>query len=371
MKKNDVNLELIKLITELNDGEYEVNTSQGNFKVEKSNSHMYSYGDNEVNKKISIIDEKGNPFSRYYFEHRWDHKWYDNTTEYEIDYPNQINLDYDHSLDLERGLVDIYLNDKHTKFYRIREGCIYDETQNIIARVENATISNHLVEINLNNYDRIVLINNEKVKIPQGKDIEEELNKYNQAVQKLKEKIAKDKYLKPIINQDLCTFRLYKDGIKLSDFKKKEEELLKLYKIYLDVIKIINYRHDINIMREIISGLNPEFHKLFRHSCRSKYDQISPTLDEELLKLKCGVYFIPLTKGLMQIDILPDDYCLKNAADGNPITEIEKSVLLELIVQVKEIVKKQQEEDREQEKKFKREQIKQLTRELNMLEKNQ
>ena len=140
--------------------------------------------------------------------------------------------------------------------------------------------------------------------------------------------------------------------------------------MYLEAMEIMNYRHDVNILREIVDGLNPEFHKLFRNTCKPKYASISTELDEELLKLKCGIYFIPFSKGLMQIDILPDNYCLRDTQTGELITEIETSTLSKIINKVKAIGQKQQLEEKEVEKQNIKEEINRLTRKLKMLESN-
>ena len=128
-----------------------------------------------------------------------------------------------------------------------------------MAWIDNDTISDRsLIEINLNNFDRTILINNKEVIIPKDENIEEEITKYNQEVIKLKQQITNNKYLQNIINEDLCTFKLNKKDVKFSDFKSKEDKLLKLYKLYLEAMKIMNYQHDIETMREIVAGLNPE-----------------------------------------------------------------------------------------------------------------
>ena len=159
----------------------------------------------------------------------------------------------------------------------------------------------------------------------------------------------------------------FKD-VKFSDFKKQEEELLKVYKLYLEAMKIMNYQHDITIMREIVTSLNPEFHKLCRYIRNPQYASISSELDEELLKLKCGIYFIPFSKGLMQIDILPDNYYLRDAQTEKFITEIPSTILSEIITKVKAIDQKQQMEEKEAEKQNVKEEINRLTRKLKMLE---
>ncbi len=374
MQNKEANLRLIKRINELDEGEYEVNTSKGKFKIEKTSFEEFNDFNNEICRKIFIADEKGNPFSQYYFRHSYDHKWYDYKAEREIDYSNQTNMEYGYSVDIKNGKILIYQNDNHTKFYQISEDHISDEKNKILAWIDNDTISDRsLIEINLNNFDRTILINNKEVIIPKDENIEEEITKYNQEVIKLKQQITNNKYLQNIINEDLCTFKLNKKDVKFSDFKSKEDKLLKLYKLYLEAMKIMNYQHDIETMREIVAGLNSEFNKIIKYadlnsSIRHFYCNTKCTFTEEILKLKCGIYFIETSKGLIQIDRFTYDYTISDEK-GNIITEIIDPILTnEIVMGIENIVQNQQIEDKEHEKSFKKEQIKQLRRELKMLE---
>ena len=172
MSKDDANIKLMRLIAELDDGEYEVNTSKGKFKVEKSSYRNYIMDDHEIHKNILITDEKGKKFSSYYFCHRWDYKWYDTTTEREIDYSNKFNLPYRYFIDCEVGKITIYQNEDHTKCYRIDNDYITNGEYETVAWIKDNTISDHLMEIDLNNFDRTIEINNKKVKISKDKDIQ-------------------------------------------------------------------------------------------------------------------------------------------------------------------------------------------------------
>ena len=134
-------------------------------------------------------------------------------------------------------------------------------------------------------------------------------------------------------------------------------------------MKILNYTHDLNIMREIVFNLNPEFNKLYKNTEHIKKDTIvNETLENILLNLKCGLYFVKTIQGLMQIDILVDEYSISDEL-GNIIEEIKDINLTnELIDGLNKILKAQKEEDLRNAKIVKEERIKKLKKELKVLE---
>ncbi len=370
MKNKEANLRLIKRINELDVGEYEVNTSKGKFKIEKNITveELFICSSRYKVDEIHIIirDNQGNPFSKYYSSHSWGPRCYTDEEERETDYSNEFNLKYGYSINYKTGVVTIYQNEDHSKFYNVWKDQITDEKTKVRARINNRMISNDfLLTIDLNSFDRIVEINNKNIIIPKDKNLEKELNKYNQEVVNLKEKIIDNEYLNKIIDNDLCTFRLCANA-EISELKTKEQELLMLSKIYVEAMKIMNYTHDLSIMREIVSGLNPEFKKLLHfEELNNSYKYFDCktrcTFKEKILKLKCGIYFIETSKGLIQIDRFSHDYSISDE-EGNFIFEITDPILTnEIVMGIKDIVQKQEAE-------ASREQVKQLNRELKTLE---
>lgn len=323
MKNKEANLRLIKRISELKDGTYNVNTSNGNFKIETSGySYMITDSLTVEDQYIKIEDEKGRPFSRYCYFYRSDNKLSSHIRENEIDYSNEFKLENGYYIDYQDNCVRLYTNNGDTEFYLIDNDninygvklyrCIEEFP---LATIKENTISNDLLTIDLNNFDKIVNINGNKVIISKEKDIEQELTKYL-------------------------------DIKKGNDIKNIEKNLIKLYKLYLEAMKILNYTHDLNIMREIIFNLNPEFNKLYKYKkCIKKDTIVNETLDSIILSLKCGLYFVKTEQGLMQIDILKDGYCISDES-GNIIKEIKDIILTnELIDGLSKILEEQKEKE--------------------------
>ena len=372
MKNKEANIRLIKRILELKNGTYNVNTINGNFNIRKNCSYYEeNYNTKVFERDILIEDEKGNPFSRYYYLHKTDYEWYAHNLETEIDYSNEFKLENGYDICYENNTIKIYTDKEHKDYYCIYKNSI-DKYENNkyksnFADIENNTIYDGLLTIDLTNFDKIVSINNKKIRISKEKDIKEELNTYLKKIIELNELIENDEYLNKIITKDIKKYNLNIE--KINDIKDSEIKLIKLYKVYLEAMSILKYTHDLNIMREIIFNLNPEFNKLYKKTDYIKKDTIvNETLENTLLNLKCGLYFVKTKQGLIQIDILVDGYSISDEL-GNIIEEIKDNDLTnELIDGLNKILKAQKEEDLGNAKIAKEERIKKLKKELKMLE---
>ncbi len=372
MENKEANMRLIKRILELEDGTYSVNTSNGNFNIRKNCSHYKeNYNVDVYERDILIEDGKGNPFSRYYYIHETDYEWYAHKLETEIDYSNEFKLENGYDIDYESNSIKIYTDKEHKDYYFINKYTInkYENNKHKSAHadIENNTIYDGLLTIDLTNFDKIVSINNKKIIISKEKDIKEELNTYLKKIIELNELIENDEYLNKIITKDIKKYNLNIE--KINDIKDSEIKLIKLYKVYSEAMKILKYTHDLNIMREIVFNLNPEFNKLYKKTDYIKKDTIiNETLENTLLNLKCGLYFVKTKQGLIQIDILVDGYSISDEL-GNIIEEIKDNDLTnELIDGLNKILEAQKEEDLRNAKIVKEERIKKLKKELKMLE---
>ena len=371
MKNKEANMRLIKRISELKDGTYNVNTINGNFNIRKNCSYYEENYNMKVFKRdILIEDEKGNPFSRYYYLHKTDYEWYAHKLETEIDYSNEFKLKNGYDICYENNTIKIYTDKEHKDYY-----CIYKDSidkyennkyKSTVANIKDNTIYDDLLSIDLNHFDKIVKINNKKIVISNKKDLKEELNTYLEKIIELNALIENDEYLNKIITKDIKKYNL--NNKKINDIKNSEIKLIKLYKLYLEAMKILNYKHDLNIMREIIFNLNPEFNKLHKNTKYIKKDTIvNETLENTLLNLKCGLYFVKTIQGLMQIDILVDEYSISDEL-GNIIEEIKDNDLTNELINGLNKILESQEEGLENAKIVKEEQIKKLRKELKMLE---
>ena len=382
IKNKDANMRLMRMISELKDGEYNVSTSKGKFKIEKSEIRSVWNMEAYKSKNILITDEKGVPFSQYYNCHQCIYNEIDMDIEKEGDYSPELNLDYGYEIDCKKATVHIYTNKEHTSFYTIGETSIaFSDEEKEEQRV--ALIINNIIEnldddipfsIDLNNFERIIKINDKEIRISKDKDIIEEINKYKHEIeqlnnyldkinQEMNNHIEKNEYLNKVIDKDFLKF---KDGETLdissldySGIKQEENKLIELSKLYAKAMEVLNYTHNLDLMTKIAIGLNPEFKKLPKKEiCDKKETIVAKELDEKLQELKCGIYFVNIDSfRILQIDIFPDGYRI-STEDGNVCKDIPNPIWRAWILKgVGEILHSQTKEDMEEE-------IKSLTRRL-------
>ncbi len=383
IKNKDANMRLMRMISELKDGEYSVNTLEGKFKIEKSGTCNIVCGAYDEYKNILITDEQGAPFSQYYYNHYYNSNTEGDLLEREADHSPELNLNYGYDIDCKEAKVYIYTNKEHTIFYTIDETDIFfpneeGATQGIY--VDNNIITNDLkddteyLSIDLNNFDRIIKINEKEIRISKDKDIIEEINKYKQGVeqfnsyldkinQEINSQIEKNEYLNKVIDKDSSKFKvcesLYISDLDYSGIKKEEKKLTELSKLYAKAMEALNYTHNLDLMTKIAIGLNPEFKKLPKKEiCDKKETIVAKELDEKLQELKCGIYFVNIDSfRILQIDIFPDGYRI-STEDGNVCKKIHNPIWRAWILKgVEEILRSQTKEDMEEE-------IKSLTRRL-------
>lgn len=372
-KNKNANMRLIKRILDLNDGKYSVDTSKGTFTITKKCKSDYESRHYEKEETIIIRDADGKLFSKYYYEEeRGD--WLDRKVEKEIDFNYNFPLGYGYTIDNNGDKIKIFKNKEHTEYYVIRDLCIKNEKKKELAYFEDddkeEIFSDGVLSIDIKTFDRIIEINGKEVKIPKDKDLEEELNKYMSKLEKLRE-LAEDDYLKKFINSDLLKFKL-KGNIEIIDLKEREKKLRKLYNLYIEAMIVLDYTHDLDIMREIILKLNPKLNKVDRYipNYLGPSSYIRRDLDQKLRELKCGIYFIPTSQGQIQIDIFKDGTKLYEISNekGKIIEKIKNPALTDEIIQHLDVIlQTQKEEDEKREKENIQKEIKRLTKKLNKL----
>ena len=269
IKKKEENMHLMRSLSELEDGEYNVSTSRGNFKIEKitkpTPANYYSY--QFYGYDIKITDENGDLFSHYYFLKHEDslgrHRY-----ENEIDIPDKINFEHGYDIDYNNHNIKVYLNNEHTEYYLISEKVItkWEKTTcEHLARIYDNKIIGQKLAIDLKSFDRMIIMNHlildgrieiktYYVRVSSEKNIEEELTTYKEKIKY----IENDEYLKNIIDKKLIEIL----DIDISDIKQEESKLIELSKLYAKAMSLKNNIHELSIMREIVDGLKPEFNKL-------------------------------------------------------------------------------------------------------------
>ncbi len=288
IKNKEENMHLMRSLSELEDGEYNVSTSRGNFKIEKitklendNYSDYYSY-----RYDIKITDENGNLFSHYYFsENRKELDFHTDfhTYENEIDIPDKINFVHGYEVDYNNHNIKVYLDNEHTEYYLVSEKDITkwkNTTHEHLARISDNKILGQNLAIDLKNFDRMIFINylnfiilarrygagrkiisevtsDGFIRVSKNKDIEKELN----AVKEKISYIENDEYLKNIIDKKLIE-KLGILDLNISDIKQEEKKLVELSKIYLKTMNLRNNTHELNTMKEILTSLDPEFNRL-------------------------------------------------------------------------------------------------------------
>ena len=324
MINDSVELRLIRKILELNDGEYSVNTSKGNFIVKRKNKKIKSDSYNKIIDSIIIEREDKTIFGEYrlksikgYTTSTSNPIYYDEVLDF---YPENINVEYGFEM-MDREVI-IYGNEEKTKYYRIDNNNIYyhDENNaypnkyyNILNNVlyiyhESRFLHGFLLGIDLDNFDRIIKVNNKNIKIAKDKNFEEELEIIKKELEDFKDNINNSNYIKYIIDTS-DDFKLTYENINTEDFKNIEKEMLNIYKMYLEVQKRINYTFDISTLREIVYGLNNEFSKIKGADITfiTLQSKINKSKEEKfinnLCQLNCGIYFINIPNDLMQIDV--------------------------------------------------------------------
>ena len=288
MENKNIELELVKKILELKNGEYIVNTSKGKYivrktkemgkdkfdntkKIEKKGYMLITITDvkklNENITNISIKRSDKTIFGEYNLKEIYlnNHKCNGLYTESLIFYPKSTNFKYGFKINVDNEMI-IYDDNEKTKYYKIFNNKIYyndNDNNNDIKyyQIENNILykyedSKFLLGIDLNNFDRIISINNKNIRIPKDKNIKEELDKIKNKFENIKNlvnnEINNDKYVKEILDiSNNFNFKLITKNIKPEDFKNIEREMLNIYKMYLEAKKIMSYKCDISILREI------------------------------------------------------------------------------------------------------------------------
>ena len=373
IKNKEANMNIMRSLIKLANGEYRVKTSKGNFKIKVSGSGVikpkeYIPGFYEDN-KVLIFDENDNLFAEYfkcycsqppnYWDYAKEIDYYD-TSDFEYTY--KVNLKERHNdsimffnkegkvvyhvifLDLEscgkvyktesfapkKAPTDAFITD-----YKNSNRKIIDiDSDNILFINDNKdNINEGLLKIDLSNFDKIMDINGMTIRVPMDEDIENKLS--------------------DPINKDLLS-ELTEKKVSLNDLKSKEKELLKYCRLYLGAKKILTNAHELNTMIEIVSELNPKFRKT-KMNKKHFYESLPHVVDElydKLKELHCGVYFVDVSNlGKLQIDILYNSYRMSDEK-GNNITSLDRAYTQEIIDGIDIIIQNQKED--EEMKKIKR-----------------
>ena len=388
---------LMEILLLLNDGEYTVNTSKGKYIVKVSRKEeLLQSRTPSVSKKVIIERENKTLFGEY--EHKIGYDTYGRDSyPFNIDthlyfYPE--NTTFKHGFEF-RGYNEILIYDneeKTKKYYVTKKQILYNDEDNNTRNYkikDNILLKmgNHqfLLGLDLNNFDKIININNKTIRIGKDKEILKELKiieKEFMNINKLvNDNIDGSKYLKDILDIDNFKFKFANDNINIEDFKDMEKELFHVYKIYLEAKKLFYYTCDASILKEILYELNSEFNKIYKTDLtfisKSNNNKKEMSLVNKLNQLKCGIYYINIPNDLIEIYVQKDGKIDIRNKEGKKIIGITEyyqvgnefdKIFNYVNKEVEKILNIQRKEDEKDKTKQKEERIKQLKKELRLLE---
>ena len=328
INKKTIDDRIIDKMYNIKESCFVIPTSIGNLTIEKKDLQNSKDKDEYYNieMKMDIYKEDGKLFSTYYYLHRdytgiGEYGGYGNRyIEYSIDIPNfevfkNLNIDtYGYSRKNDEEIC-LYLNIEKTKYYSIKsdgvrlyDGNFVDEFYDI-KDGKLAKIDNNYVSIDLKTSDIYININNYNLKIKIDKDLEEKFEMITSKIDGLKKYVnTYMKDIKDILNIDFDLKDSMGKIINMKDCVKIKDELINARKIYLDGMKILNYKHNPEIKREIASNLNKYYSAKKTLVANNIIDKkvTNNSLINRLIELNFGYYYLDTSYGLIEIDVSID-----------------------------------------------------------------